>query len=167
MTIYTEAPLNMSAARIHRNLPEIQNPNLPGLLEVSEGSVVSGDRKNVFVSFGLSVCSGLILESDDRTKFGLIHLYPGEEIEKLDSPALNTLKEANARLIEGSNSTDKKRLLQRLRDIYDFNYTKTLEVNTRKGEQRNRMFHLIYRPYCNEVVIARISHKDIQTFKAF
>src|SRR3990167_3496360 len=167
MTIYTEAPLNMFAARIHRSLPEIENPNLAGLLVVPEGGVVSGNRKNVFISFGFSECTGIILENDDRTKFGLIHLYPGEEIEKLDLPALDTLKGASARLIEGSNSTGKTRQLYRLRDIYEFNYTKTLEVDTCKGERRDGMFHLSYRPCCNEVIVARISHKDFQTFKAF
>lgn len=84
-----------------------------------------------------------------------------------DIAMLTPLADGSACLIQGSNSTEKRRLLRNLFDTLGIVHTDTIPVDTYAIGGKSLCFHAAYRPAANQILVARISHKDVLTFPAF
>ncbi len=171
MTVYFEAPIDGKAAAVHNLVPELNVLRPKTTLFVPDGRCAPGDLNAQFVGEGFSVCSALLLKKDATNTYGLFHIFPGQSIE----PELQTLfklQGAAGILVAGSESTSKRRILGELSTLFGIEVSRTIPIDTvrpGKGSPKDRVwpFHLVFRPLFNEILIARISHRDVLTYKAF
>lgn len=168
MGIYLETrPIDLKAAYIHEQIPEFRQIPPKETLVVREGNLVIGTIANKFRSDGFDLCSAIAIKDPFEATFGFFHAFPGQELTDEDIETLVPLQRGFACLIQGSHSTDKRRLLRNLHTILDIEHTDTIAVDTRTVNHKSLCFHTAWRPAENQVLIARISHRDVLTFPAF
>ena len=176
MGIYLEAPRDDLAARNHAVILEIGENATAKVLKAAEGTCVDEEIGFSFASQGFTTCSALILHSSLTERFGLFHVYPGQEVDDEHQSSqvvsLRRLAGASGILIEGSASTPKKRILADLHRWYAVDVVRTITVDTIPANPIDNLdkftpFHVVFRPASNEILVARISHRDILRYKAF
>lgn len=160
MGIYLERPIDQVAQKIFDKYPEFNDNNF-NIEEVHEGMVGYGNVNTVFRSRGFSVCSGIVLKNEITGIYGLIHLYPDQEIESLIENGIEKLSGSSAIIIEGSDARYKGELFKKISKNFDIEFRETKEFDTSLGLIRDRKFHVVYKPSRNIVMVARIAHKDV------
>jgi hypothetical protein len=157
MGIYLETGQNPEFSRIP---PE-------NVLTVDVGTIAIGSIHNSFRSEGFDLCSGIAIKDPFEETFGFFHVFPGQGLLDDDIETLLPLADGHLCLIQGSKSTEKRRMLRDLFTILGIEHTHTIPIDTRAMNGTSLNFHAVYRPAENQVLVARISHKDILTFPAF
>lgn len=155
------------ADQVHKKIPELRNIFGSGVIEVAEGDFRVGYMKSRYRSYNLDVCTAIVLKQEESDKSGLIHIYPEEELKNFEDNHLELLRGARATIIEGSNSTQKDTILRFIFDRYDLVHDHTIKADTLMLDGKSAPFHIVYRPYENGVMVARISHEDFKFYKAF
>jgi hypothetical protein len=173
MTSFIEILQNTSSVTARFGIPEFNIPKPNWVLSVSEGQCRDADRAVTFVSEGFESCSGLVLHNPLSKKCGLFHIFPGQDIYG-QVTSLRCLADSMGILIDGSESTPKKRILADLKTLFAIQVARVITVDTNRplpGVETETIysnpFHIIYRPMTNEILVARISHQDVLTFPAF
>ncbi len=179
MSIYLEAPRDKVAARRHTRIPELQSEPAGNVLKVGKGVCLDTDIQFNLASEGFRSCAALILRSSLTKRFGLFHVYPSQEVDDEHySPQVASLRRlagSSAILVEGSESSPKRRILRELHTLFTIDVIRTIPVDTVRPEaQREKddkdtlfAFHVVFRPKANRILVARISHRDVLTFKGF
>lgn len=160
-------PYDIEAARIHEQIPEFSRIPPNDILHVNVGRLAIGSIENRFRTEGLDRCSGIAIKDPFALIFGFIHVYTGQQLTDDEIRTLTPLADGSACLIHGSNSTEKRRIFRNLFEILGIVHTDTITVDTYTIEDKSLCFHAAYRPAANQVLVARISHKDVLTFPAF
>ncbi|MBU1472634.1 hypothetical protein KKB64_02510 [Patescibacteria group bacterium] len=160
-------PYDVEAACIHEQTPEFSLIPPKDILHVNVGSIAIGSIEDRFRSKGFYLCSGIAIKDPFEQKFGFFHVYPGHELTDDDIKTLTPLADGSACLIRGSNSTEKRRLLRELSERLSIIHTDTIAVDTCSTNDKSLCFHVAYRPAANQMLVARISHKDVLTYVAF
>jgi hypothetical protein len=154
-------------------IPELALPKPKGVLSVEEGRCVDGNERHIFESELFTECSGLVLHNPLSKRYGLFHIFPGQEIYP-EIESLRRLTGSTGILIEGSESTPKKRILNELNTLFAINISRAISIDTirqpSESETEGRQsdpFNVIYRPMANKILVARISHQDVLVFQGF
>lgn len=167
MGIYLERiPIDNEAARIYGQIPEFSKFPPKNVLFVDEGDMATGPENKTFISLGFHSCSAILFKDRYDKKFGLFHVYPGQEPEDVIEK-LTLFSDGVVCLIQGSNSTEKRRIFQELPDTLGIQRINTIPVETIVDHEKYYVFHVAYQPRENRVLVARTSHKDVVAFPAF
>jgi hypothetical protein len=160
-------PFDTAADRIHRQVPEFSLHPPSDVLMVDEGEIATGTIVNRFRSEGFECCSGIAIENPYGTLFGFFHAHPGQELTDEMTESLKPLADGHACVIRGTGSTSKTRLMRELWGTLGITHTDTIPVDTYMFSGKRKPFHIAYRPAANQILVARISHKDILRFTSF
>jgi hypothetical protein len=134
---------------------------------VRQGTFAITDSLRVIASEGFAACSGMIMRDEAQRVFGLLHSLPNQHLYEDDFEKLKVLAGGQLVLIEGSSSNPKTRILRDLSRKLGIEHVDTLSLNTRRPGIGNMHFHVALKPANNELLVARNSHKDLLTYKAF
>jgi len=168
MEIYPErSPIDYKAERIHGQISEFSRNPPENVLTVEVGSIAIGTIHNSFRSEGFDLCSGIAIKDPFEERFGFFHVFPGQGLLDDDIKTLLPLANGHLCLIQGSKSTEKRRMLRDLFTILGIEHTDTIPVETRGPNDKSLIFHTTYRPAENQVLVARTSFQDVLTFPAF
>jgi len=171
MGIYNEAPLGSISLQLYSIVTELSASPHNHTIKVPEGRCESGNRDTCFLSEGYSVCSGLLIRDPGKETFALFHIVPSQQF--LDIPQehnekiLADLTGGTAVIVEGSESTRKISFISSLMGDFGIKVLRSIPILTQDKGGKCKPFHLVYRPSINKVLVARISHQDILTYKVF
>lgn len=166
MGICIDRPKDLKAAKIHSRIPELSLNRPLRTIIVNEGQLAISSKSNRYVTMGISECTVVLFQNETENVFGLFHIYPGQELTQDQEAAVKTFRNGNAIIVEGSQSTSKKRIINQTL-IDNSIVAKVRCVNTVDTSGSSEPFHLVFRPLQNELITARISHRDTQIFPAF
>ncbi len=163
---------NTIAIATRFGIPEFALSKPYGVQSVEEGRCSDADENHSFESRFFTECSGLVLHNPLSKRYGLFHIFPGQEIYT-EVESLRRLAGSNGILIEGSESTPKKRILRELNTLFAITVSRVIPVDTMpqlratEEKQEPEPFNVVFRPMTDTILVARISHMDVLTFQAF
>ena len=164
-------PYDTDTAYPYRQLPEFSHPLSPAILSVSTGRYVVGNTEQDYVSEGFLACTGFIIKGEDsRSSISLFHASPLPlvDLDDYDYEKLRPLAGGQVIELKGSDSTPKSYILSSLKRRLGIEHVSTISVNTRKPTDRSSQhYHVAFRPQPDEILIARVSHKDLLVFPGF
>jgi hypothetical protein len=139
----------------------------PHRLYVHQGSFKTTETGQTLASEGFAACSGIIIKGKKGLMHALFHVLPWQDLYENDYKRLEGLAGGELILIEGSGSTSKIWVINDLNKHLGISHVDTLPLDTISPRGGNGHFHVAFKPMVNTLLVARNSHKDLQTFTVF
>ena len=147
-------------------VPEF-NGQLPSIY-VPMGEVRVADNLEVLESHGFRACSGMIIRSELGPVSGLLHSTPITELyEYYMMERWQMLAGGQLIWIPGSGSEPQDDMLAALRKKLGIKHIDTIPIDTTTPQGKNMSYHIALNSAKNELLVARGSHKELLTFRAF